>query len=277
MLRRGYRRVVYRFLLTRRWLVLAVIAVLVAVGCIRLGLWQLNRHADRQADNEIVETNVATAPVPITDAVPVGDSPSDRQQWRSISLSGRYDPVATVLVRYQSLGSLRGVNVLVPMWLADGSAVLVDRGFLESSAGTPDRADVPAPPDGPVEVTGWLRVDSDAPPEATRPIDGTVRAVVAAALDDAVGAPLRGGWVQLTSESPAGEQGLLPPEPPETDMGPHLFYALQWFLFALLGLLAYGWFAFDEAHPYRRRAQLGDEEPRQPPSERSVVHQGGHP
>lgn len=268
---------VYRFLLTRRWLVLAVIAVLVASGCVRLGLWQLSRHADRQADNDIVETNVDKTPVPIADAVPIGDSPGDPQQWRRVSLSGRYDPAATLLVRYQSLGSLRGVNVLVPMRLADGSAVLVDRGFLESFAGTPDRTAVPAPPAGTVRAIGWLRVDSDAPPEAARPIDGTVRAVAAPALDDVVDGPLRGGWVQLTSESPAGEQGLLRPEPPETDMGPHFFYALQWFLFGLLGLLAYGWFAFDEAHPYRRRTVPDDEERPQPAGERSVVHQGGHP
>ncbi|CAN5839258.1 SURF1 family protein [soil metagenome] len=268
----------YRFLLTRRWLALAVVAVVVAVVCARLGMWQLHRLEDRRADNAIVEANRDVPPVSVTQLVPVGRSPVDEQEWRRVSVRGRYDPADQLLVRYQSRGSLRGVHVVAPMVLADGSAVLVDRGFLESFAGTPDSADVPAPPAGTVTVTGWLRVDSDAPAEAVDPSDGAVRAVAAPALADAVDAPLRGGWVQALSESPPGESGLLAPEPPETDIGPHLFYALQWFLFGLLALLAYGWFAYDEAHPHRRRrrsAVTGEraEEAAAP----SVVHQARHP
>ncbi|MBA2739944.1 MAG: SURF1 family protein [Actinomycetota bacterium] len=257
----------YRFLLTRRWLALAAVAIVVAVVCARLGLWQLHRLDERRADNAIVEANRGAAPVPITQQVPVGGSPSEAQQWRTVSLTGHYAPDEQLLLRYQNRDALRGVDVVVPMLLADGSAVLVDRGFFESPAGTPDPGDVPAPPTGQVEVTGWLRVDSDAPAEAAVPSDGTVRAVVASALAGVVDAPLRGGWVQATEESPAGEPGLLGPEPPEVDMGPHFFYALQWFLFGFLAVLAYAWFAFDEAHPDRRTRA----------SQPSVVRQAGRP
>ncbi len=252
----------YRFLLTRRWLALAVVAIVVAVVCARLGMWQLHRLDQRQAENAVVEANRDLAPVPVTEQVPVGGSPTDSQEWRRVSLTGRYAADDQLLLRYQTRGGARGVDVVVPLVLADGSAVLVDRGFFASSAGTPDWSTVPAAPTGQVGVTGWLRVDSDAPPEAVAPANGTVRAIVAPALRDVVDAPLRGGWVQAYRESPTGESGLIGPDPPETGMGPHFFYALQWFLFGFLGLLAYGWFAFDEAHPQRRRRPAGRDETR---------------
>ncbi|MDQ3105337.1 MAG: SURF1 family protein [Actinomycetota bacterium] len=244
----------YRFLLTRRWLALAVVAAVLAVVCARLGWWQLERLAERSDDNAVVEANLDASPVPLQALVDVGAALPAGDEWRQVTMSGRYAPDNQVLVRYQSRNGLRGVDVVVPLLLRDASAVLVDRGFLESPAGTPDLAEVPPPPPGRVTVTGWLRRDSDAPSEATTPIDSTVRAVSSVALADVMPDPLRGGWVQALEESPTATGGALAgPEPPETDSGPHLFYGLQWFFFGLLALVGYGWFAYDEAHPPARR------------------------
>jgi len=244
---------VYRFLLSGRWVALGLVAVVVAAVCAQLGLWQFERLGERRADNATVESNLDAAAVPLAQLSPVDAPLPDGVEWRQVSLSGTYDADAEILVRYQTRGPLRGVDVVVPLQLSDGSLVLVDRGFLESPAGTPDRAAVPSPPAGTVEVTGWLRADSDAPEEATDPIDGTVRAVSSAALADELAAPLRAGWVLAVEEQPAAEgTGLVGPEEPDLGTGPHLYYGLQWLFFGFLALLGYAWFAYDEAHPRRR-------------------------
>ena len=77
-----------------------------------------------------------------------------------------------------------------------------------------------------------------------------------AALADELGAPLRTGWVLALEEQPAVPGvDLVGPEQPDLSTGPHLYYGLQWFFFGFLALLGYVWFAYDEAHPHRRRRQ----------------------
>ena len=254
---------VYRFLLTGRWVALGVMALVLGAVCGWLGLWQFERMDERAAENATVDRNLAAAAVPVDEVAPVAAPVAPTDEWRTVTMRGTYDLESQLLLRYQSRGALRGVDLVVPLRLGDGTSVLVDRGFLESPAGTPDAADVPSAPAGPVVVSGWLRADSTADDEGVIPQDGTVRAVSSSAVAPVVAGPLRGGWVQAREESPSGAVELLGPEAPETTSGPHLFYGLQWVFFGLLALVGYGWFAYDEAHPQRRRrpARRGHEDP----------------
>ncbi len=247
----------YRFLLSRRWLGLALAVLLLATLCVRLGFWQLSRLHERLAENAVIERNMSADPVPVASVAGAGESVGESDEWRQVTATGRYDAGQQLMVRYQTNGQARGVDVLVPLVTADGTAVLVDRGFFESPAGTPDPADVPAPPDGEVTVTGWLREDSTASSSATVASEGTVRAVSSSALADSLPYPVGSGWVQAQEESPPPVEALTGPEPPELDSGPHFFYALQWWFFALLALTGYVYFAWDEAHPGRRRPSGG--------------------
>ncbi len=255
-----YRRRVYRFLLTRRWLALALAVLVLSAVCVRLGVWQFSRLADRKASNAVVAANLDADPVDIGTLTGVDGDVSAGEEWRPVTASGRYDPAEQLLVRYQTRGDQRGVDVVVPLVADDGSAVLVDRGFLESPAGTPDTDDVPEAPEGEVTVTGWLRQDSEAGSEATAPSDGTVRAVAAAGVQGSSAHPLVSGWLAAREEAPAAATTLVGPDPPELDSGPHFFYGLQWFFFALLALVGYGYFAWDEAHPGRLRRREPERE-----------------
>ena len=250
----------YRFLLTGRWLALALVALVVALTCARLGLWQFDRLGERRAENALITTNLDAEPVPGRTLTAVAESPPAAAEWRPVTFTGSYDDDQRLLLRYQSTASQRGVDVVVPLELSDGTYVLVDRGFLEAPTGAPDPAAVPASPAGRMQVRGWLRRDSAADAEATTPQDGTVRAVSSVALTSVVEGPLRGGWVQAVDETrpstgspPLRAAELVAPEAPETGIGPHLFYGMQWFCFGLLALLAYVLFAYDEAHPRHRR------------------------
>jgi cytochrome oxidase assembly protein ShyY1 len=245
---------VYGFLLRPRWLGLALAVLVLATVCVRLGFWQLSRLDERLAENSVIEHNLATDPVPAGSLAGAGEPVSDSDQWRPVTATGSYDVGHQLLVRYQANAGARGVDVLVPLVGDDGTAVLVDRGFWESPSGTPDASAVPPPPTGTVTVTGWLRQDSTASSDATVASDGTVRAVSSATLSQSLPYPVRGGWVMAREESPPPDQPLAGPELPELDSGPHFFYAMQWFFFALLAVAGYCYFSYDEAHPARRRA-----------------------
>src|SRR5690606_6204552 len=133
------------------------------------------------------------------------------------------------------------VDVVTPLVLADGTAVLVDRGWMESANTAARPTDIPAPPEGEVEVVGWLRPDNGAGPEAVKPVDRQVRAVSSRALDAYVPAPLRSGYVDLQEQTPDAGDALEPEPRPDLGQGPNFFYALQWWFFAGLAVLGYGW------------------------------------
>ena len=44
-----YRRGVYRFLLSRQWVILTLVALLLIPTMIRLGIWQMHRYEERTA------------------------------------------------------------------------------------------------------------------------------------------------------------------------------------------------------------------------------------
>jgi cytochrome oxidase assembly protein ShyY1 len=75
---------------------------------------------------------------------------------------------------------------------------------------------------------------------------GQVDRIAVPALQQRLGAPTYGGYVELVSSTPAdapAESGLTPVPPPDLSNpaggayeGQHLAYVIQWFFFALLAL-----------------------------------------
>ncbi|MEN8675445.1 MAG: SURF1 family protein, partial [Nocardioides sp.] len=58
----------FRFLLSRRWALFALVVVLLASAAWWLGEWQFGRLEDRKQSNAIIRANEARAPAPV-DAV----------------------------------------------------------------------------------------------------------------------------------------------------------------------------------------------------------------
>ncbi len=243
---------VYRFLLTRRWLGLAVVVAVLAVLCVRLGLWQLHRGEERRATNVVTERNLDAAAAPSAEVMSAGDAPAAGDLWRRVQVTGTYDEQQQVSVKYQTRDGEPGVDVVTPLRTSDGTAVLVDRGWL-GTGNTPDVGQLPPPPGGTVTVTGWLRADSTADLDATTPDGGQVRAVSSEGFSAVLPYPVAGGYLDLLEQAPPAADGLAAPVPPDLGQGPHFFYGLQWFFFG--GLAVFGWFyfAWTEAHPRPRR------------------------
>lgn len=247
---------VYRFLLRPSWIGLFLAAVVVAVGCIGLGRWQLDRLADRQAYNAAVETAQALETVPAASVLST-DRPVDAElRWRRVTATGRYDVDHEVLLRGQLDDGRAGFHVLTPLVTDAGTALLVNRGWIPvaRSGDATTAPDVPPPPGGQVSVLG--RVRPLQPVRAVRAVAAgdsvTLAAVDLLELADDVPYPLFSAYVELLEQQPRGQAQPELVGPPELGEGPHLAYAVQWFLFSGLALLGYVMFARQEG--LRRRA-----------------------
>ncbi len=231
-----------RFLLTPRWMALFALVLLVAAVCVRLGIWQLDRLEQRRALNDQVRSGLAAPPVTLP-ALTDGSSDPQALAYRRVEVTGTYDVERELLLYGRALEGRPGHHVLTPLLTGDGTAILVDRGWVPVEMDAPPVA-AAAPPSGKVTVTGFLLpVDQDDAGVVDRDPQGrplTVRHDVPAALEDALGYALWPLPLQLQEQSPP-QPSPLPAVvgPPELDEGPHLSYAVQWFTFATIALAGF--------------------------------------
>ena len=125
----------FRFLLSRRWVLFALSVVVVACATWWLGQWQFHRLHDRKADNRVVETNERRAAAPIQEVLTAGRSVAGDDEWRLVTVTGTYDPAHEIQVRGRTVASTVGFEIVTPLRLADGTAVLIDRGWVPPAQG----------------------------------------------------------------------------------------------------------------------------------------------
>jgi cytochrome oxidase assembly protein ShyY1 len=260
-----------RFLLSRRWILFFLVVVLLAYATWWLGEWQFHRLAHRKADNATITHNLVRPADDVADVMAVGRPVADDDQWRHLSATGTYDAANTVIIRYQTRDGAAGVEVVVPLVTAAGTAVLVDRGWLETdNAGSGD-VEPPAPPTGQVTVGGYLRQDGTG--RSTEVTNGSARAISSVEIGKTLPYPVYRGFLALSAEIPATDQqvtSLALPEGPELGNGPHFFYGLQWWFFGLLAIFGFCYLAYDEwrGGPAQRQTQRQTERQTQRQTER---------
>ncbi len=222
--------------ITRAGLVGSLIVIVVAATCVRLGIWQLHRLDQRRALNARVAARMHAS------ALDLRRLPDDTAglAFRAATATGSWDGARSVVLGARSLNGDPGVYLLTPLRLPEGGAILVNRGWLPS----PDAAPVDIRP---YAVSGAAQVRGLLVPMPTGPVPpatGVRRvwyhldpAALAAQLGYAV-TPLL--LQATTAAAGAGPNSLPRPlPPPSLDEGPHLGYAIQWFSFAVIGLV--GW------------------------------------
>ncbi|MFD9597552.1 SURF1 family protein [Kitasatospora sp. NPDC059973] len=233
----------YRFLLSRRWVITLLIALLLIPTTIRLGFWQLHRHEARVARNELIAQALTGRPVPFDtlSGSPGFTVPKDLT-WRTVTATGEYDPAHEFVVRKRtgSGGDKIGYFVVTPLRLSDGKgSVLVNRGWVASGGSATEYPQVPAAPGGEVTLTGRLRADETAAGSGIRDRAGLpdrqFNLISTEQQAGETGATLLGGYLELTATTPApADQPELLPEPNHSDIGPHMAYAVQWWLFTAM-------------------------------------------
>ncbi|MCL3819459.1 SURF1 family cytochrome oxidase biogenesis protein [Aeromicrobium wangtongii] len=245
----------YRFLLSARWIGFAIFVVLLAAICTRLGFWQMDKLEQRFDRNDAITKHFGADPVDLSTALPAGIEVDKSNEWTRVRATGTYDVDHQVTVKFSTRDGAPGVNVVTPLVLDSGAALLVDRGWMETQNNV-SHPDVPDPATGEVTIEGWLRKDNGATGGAVRPNDGQVRAISSDGMADFVPYDLIDGYVNLQKQSPAPSAGLAVEPKPELGQGPHFFYALQWWFFALLAVVGYFWFARAEAKERRKPSRI---------------------
>jgi cytochrome oxidase assembly protein ShyY1 len=232
---------VYRFLLQPRWILLHAIWLLVVVTMVAAGFWQLDRLDQKRDRNDEIAARSAEASQPVGEIVASDDpvSVGGDVQFRPVTVTGTYRLDDQALLRGQSLDGTPGFHVLTPLDLGDGTAVVVNRGWIPAREQT-DGSDVEFDtPTEPVTVEGILGRSYPDP----RPSGAEQRTIAHLDLewfDDEVDADLYPVPVQLRAQDPPQEGELpIPLEPPALDEGPHLSYAVQWFLFTAVVVIGY--------------------------------------
>jgi len=225
--------------MSRRWLGALAVAALFAVACLFLGRWQWHRHEAKAARAERIDSHYSASPVPLSTAMPRPDVKLPQsQEWTMVTATGRYAAQDVLLVRNRPNNGVFGYEVVVPLQLANGASLLVDRGWIPNGRTAAEPSRTPAMPAGDVTVTGWLRLGE--PSLGRKMTNGQLASINLAEAGARTGTSLYGAYlIRRTEAGPPGEPIEHPQalEKPDTGQGPHLAYALQWWLAAPVGFV----------------------------------------
>lgn len=210
------------------------------LGCVALGVWQLERLQWKLALIHQADSNLSEPPIPVAKALAFGPAAA---QYRRVNLSGHFENSKEAYVFGTASGGMAVYHVVTPFRLSDGRVLLVDRGIVPERLRDP-RTRPNGERQGEQRITGVWRIP-DAPglftpaPNASqriwyaRDVEGIARndhiKLAAPVLVEADAAPNPGGW-------PKGGQTIV------RFRNEHLQYAIIWF--ALAAVIFGGWVSY---------------------------------
>ena len=234
----------YRFAFRGRFLVGHIVVLALAVLFVRLGIWQLTRlHQEREREATI-RARLAATPALITDLTHPGAGNAEALSFRRVAASGTFDAAHQMLVRFRQLNGVSGDYVVMPLVLPSGDGVLVVRGWVAAGDDEGTTQEPVVTPSGPVEVKGLFLPSEEMKGAGPLVRGGSVvesSRISVGLMQPELPYRLEPGYIQLQSQDPAVrdvEPQVLPP-PDFTQAPPHFSYMVQWFVFALTGLV--GW------------------------------------
>ena len=258
----------YRFLLRPWWIATHVLLIAAVLLMVRLGFWQLDRLHGKQDIADAIELSAAQPAVPVDTLVDPDEGTDEPEalHYRTVTATGTYLADEEVLVANRTQDGQAGYWVVTPLEISSTESVAVLRGFVQLALG---EEGVPvaavAPPKGPVTVTGWVQTTAergafggtdDRPGQLER-----FNRLDLARLGKQVSVPLDPVAVVAIEQQPATSGDELAPVPrPEPDLGPHLGYAGQWFVFALIFALGYPFMLRRQARQYEERDLARDDD-----------------
>ena len=217
---------------------LAVVALLVG-----LGLWQLQRRAEKHALIAALTERLAAAPAALPQPSQWSTLTPERDEFRRVRFSATYQPRPDAMV-YSSGSAVRddvagpGAWAFMPASLPTGETVVINTGFVQNTMhdrAQQDRAVTRLVSGAPVALTGYLRFPETAgaltPPEnpAKRLWFTRDHLAMARSLGWAEGGrPIAPFYIDL--EAPVPESAIPKPGPLTVHLkDDHLHYAITWF------------------------------------------------
>jgi cytochrome oxidase assembly protein ShyY1 len=234
---------VLKVLFSSRMTAFHALVVVLVPAFIWLGFWQLDRAEQRSAAVNLQRDNVAAEPVPVDELTSVGGDVAPADRWRTVEATGTWDTEHELLLRNRDGSQGVGFHVLTPLVTGDGTAVLVNRGWIERGESAQDTPEAPPVPEGEAQVTGRLQFgeteentglhNRDGMPE------GQIMFVDVDMLAEQLPYPIYGGYVELTAQDPVPEPAPERIALREEDTGMSASYAFQWWVFSVVAVA--GW------------------------------------
>ena len=223
----------YRFLLRPKWIAFHLLCLLGVVLMVNFSIWQFGRLSERREFNSEVRQRSALETVNISE---LDLSDPRAMQWRTAGAIGTYDPSEQVLILNRSQNGVAGLNIVTPLILDDGRAILVNRGFIGLSA-TP-----PSAPLGTVRVLGTVQISEQRTSGQATQASGEQSEFFRldiALLGEQIDYDLLPVALVAIASEPSESPTIAPINPPELSQGPHLSYAIQWLIFSAAVIV--GW------------------------------------
>jgi surfeit locus 1 family protein len=214
-----------------RWLPLLLLFVPACI-CAGLGVWQLDRAAQKRALAAELAAREALEPLAIGDA-PVD---ADAVRYRTVTARGRLEADGQIYIEGRRHAGKTGYYAVTPLRLAGSDRrLLVNRGWVAAM-------DAPVP-EGEVTVTGVADVPS---PPALALHAGADAAKAWGTRWPYLTLPLYAATVShpqqpiVVLQDPADPHGFVREWPRDLPKeGMHIGYAIQWFAFALIGFVVF--------------------------------------
>ncbi len=234
-------RTLPRQLVSRRWRWITLATLVLTSIFIRLGIWQLDRLAERRAENALSASRITASPLELT-GTPID---IEANEYRRVSVRGTYDHRQELVLRNRSRDGVPGVDVITPLRITGSDqSVLVNRGWvplLQYEQAALEQFVL----QGEVRVEGIVRKTqprrSSLGAEDNVPANEGLRSwfrIDIERIKDQVSYPLLPFYVEQLPREGAPD---LPFPQPNTELseGSHLNYAIQWFSFALILVCGY--------------------------------------
>lgn len=238
--------------MTLQRLIVLLAALALAAATARLGVWQLDRAAQKTTLQAAIDSRRDMAPLATAElARTTEEAPS--QHHRRIEIEGIWLRDFTVYLDNRQMLGRPGFFVVTPLLLPDGTAVLVQRGWQARDAMERTRVVEPATPAGTVHVSGRIA----PPPARLYEFDGAASGAIRQNLDlAAFGREFRlnlrpVSLLQLDTSTPTADGLRREWLQPAADVHKHYGYAFQWFALCALTIGLYVWFQL--LRPRRRR------------------------
>lgn len=228
----------------QRWWLVALAAAAGAMLTARLGWWQLDRAGQKLALQAALDER---------SRLPAIESPAELaseaqaalpQHHRQVRLTGQWSSAHTVYLDNRQMDGRPGFFALTPLLLADGSAVVVQRGWMPRDFQDRSRMAAVPIPAGAVEIRGRI----SPPPARLFDFGGVDSGAIRQNLDlDAfareTGLRLRPLSVLLADSPATAGDGLRRDWlAPSSGAAKNHGYAAQWFALSALIVVLYVWF-----------------------------------
>ncbi len=227
---------------SRAWLLTTMIVFAGTVLCIRLGIWQLDRLAQRRASNTQVVTMRSMPALDLNSNQPKN---INTMEWRAVKVYGEYDFENQIALRNQVYRGEYGFHLIAPLRF-EGGVILVDRGFIPFLGNELANDWSQYDEHGVVNVRGQIRLGGEVEvggnPDAL--LDGQSQLRFWNTINvEKIAAQMPYPILRVFIQPNIDESDSLPPVAyqPEVNLteGSNFGYALQWFTFATILFFGY--------------------------------------